>query len=195
MANSDLEVKLCADAAVLVVVEQLTGNILLTQRSAHLNSHSAEVALPGGKCELCDQTILATALRETYEEVGLRPDSLNVISELPMGVTAAGIRVKPFVATTLSGSDACINSEELDAVFWLPEEVLVTDTRIRTDVFELDGKEFWSPAYRYERFEIWGFTSRVLVDYMRLCRDIFIHKNNPAPIALHKPRVIPGSSV
>lgn len=178
-------------AAVLVIVDPRQDAILLTLRSAHMNSHSAEVALPGGKWESHDANLLATALRETEEEVGLQKSDLDVFGELPASFTKAGVRVKPYVAMLCSDAKARVNSEELEAVFWMPEEVVVTDIRLRTDLFELNGHEYWSPAYRYNDYEVWGFTARVLVQYLEQFRQVQLPQTNSAPVARHKPMLRP----
>lgn len=171
-------------AAVIVIVRN--GQILLTRRAITMNSHSYEVALPGGKWEPGDTSLLQTALRETAEEVGVTQAQLNVLGDLPCSVTLKGVSVQPYVAELIDHhSEPFINSEEVDALFWLPEKVLQADERIRTDVFVMGGRHYWSPAYRYDEFVVWGFTSRVLVQYLKKYQGIEIAEANRAPVARH----------
>lgn len=89
------------DAAVLLAVKNLHQNpqVLLTRRAKHMNSHSGEVALPGGKWEPKDKNLKFTALREAHEEVGLNPSQVTVIQSMQPRFTRQGTKVTPFVAS------------------------------------------------------------------------------------------------
>ena len=76
-----------ADAAVLMaIVQREEPTLLLTQRASHLNTHSGQIALPGGKVDATDASHIAAALREAHEEVGVSPDSVEVLGCLPVYV-------------------------------------------------------------------------------------------------------------
>lgn len=155
-------------AVLLAISDKPAGEeeILLTLRSPHLSSHSGEVAFPGGKWEPGDPDLCFTALREANEEVGLVPAEVSVIGELSPCYTRAGTRVKPYVARVPAGSRLTPNPGELADLFWLPLRVLQEDQRVRTDIFDFSGVEHWAPVYEYDYFKIWGFTARVLVEFM-----------------------------
>lgn len=180
--------RLAGQAGVLVVVDDHARAVLLTRRAAHMRSHGAEIALPGGKWEPNDGSLWATALRETAEEVGLPSSALRLQGALAQSVTAAGVVVQPYVAKLSPGATPRVNSAEIDALFWLPEAFLRDDQRLRTDVITLAGQEYWSPAYRFREYEIWGFTARVLVQYLARFCDCQLTQAHPAPVARHKPR-------
>ena len=89
------------EAAVLVPVhrsEQGDLRLILVRRSEG-GIHGGQLAFPGGKPEPTDRSLLDTALRETREEIGLGPESIEILTELPMAETMmSGFRVLPFLA-------------------------------------------------------------------------------------------------
>jgi len=161
--------------------------ILLTLRAEHLSSHSGEVAFPGGKWEPGDPDLRYTALREASEEVGLRPEKVEVFAELSPSYTRAGTRVTPYVARVAADSPLTPNPGELSDLFWLPLDVLRFDQRVRTEIFNFQGREYWAPVYIYAGFTIWGFTARVLVDFMADCYGIKLNReHHSAPEVVFK---------
>ncbi len=86
-------------AGVLVpMIERDAGlSVLLTQRAPHLKHHAGQVSFPGGSMEAHDQDVLATALRETHEEVGIPPDDVDVIGYLRSMPTITGFAVTPVI--------------------------------------------------------------------------------------------------
>lgn len=170
-------------AAVLIAVSRICGedHVLLTKRAEHLTSHGGEVAFPGGMWEPEDQNLQDTALRESFEEVGLHPQRVNIIAQLPACHTRRGVKVTPFVGEIdqPGGLTAC--PDELDSLFWVPLDFLIGDSRVRTDIFHVQGKHYWSPVYHFKGFEIWGFTARLIVDYLNKLHGTMISRENIAP--------------
>ena len=155
------------DAAVLVAVKDLHQDpqVLLTRRAKRMHSHSGEVAFPGGKWEPCDKSLKATALREAQEEVGLHPKCVKVIEAMAPRFTRQGTKVTPFVANVSSKVALTPCRYELESLFWLPLSVVLNDERVQTDIFNVQGKEYWAPVFHFKEYKIWGFTGRLLVDY------------------------------
>lgn len=155
-------------AAVLIGLTQISDSdhVLLTKRAEHLNSHSGEVAFPGGMWEAQDASLAQTALRETHEEVGLEPERIEISAMLPACSTRQGVTVTPFAARIDSSEGLVASPDELDALFWVPLDFFHADERLRTDIFTLEGQTFWSPVYQFEGYEIWGFTARLMVEFL-----------------------------
>lgn len=152
------------EAAVLVAFCECRQYCLLTLRSEQMRQHGGEVAFPGGMQDGGDETLIATALRETHEEVGVPPSSVKVLQVLPPRFTRQGTRVTPILGEIPFSTPLVACSRELAGVFWLPLEWIIEDRRERTDIFTLQGREYWAPVYRFEAYEIWGFTARLLAD-------------------------------
>ncbi len=171
-------------AAIAVIEYQ--SSILLTQRASTLASHRGEVAFPGGKWEEGDSSLEATALRETFEEVGVDASGLAFQRKLNITKTRKGVPVQPFAYTALGALEVTLDPVEVEAAFWLPISVLEADQRVRTDVFDWNGRQYWSPAYRYQGFNIWGVTARVLVNYLQATRQVILPQAHSAPVVRHK---------
>lgn len=171
-------------AAVLIAITDHpeAPEVVLTRRAVHLNNHSGEVSLPGGKWEPQDPSLMHTALRETEEEIGLPPEQVEVLGCLPVFQTWKGINVIPFVGVIPQELVFIPNYDELDAIFQVPLSFFMKDQRTRTDVFQREVGHLWSPAYDFNGYEIWGFTARLLVNLLNDVYQLDIQRDNPAPI-------------
>lgn len=159
------------DAAVIIIISGEAGQeqVLLTERAQGLREHAGEVALPGGKRDHQDKHLFATALRECHEEVGIAPSLLAREAELSPHYTRRGAEVAPFVVRVAERPELTLNSGEIASAFWAPLSLFINDERSHTHIFRMAKQEYWAPVYRYEQYEIWGFTSRVLVSLVNTC--------------------------
>ncbi len=152
-------------AAVLVpIIDRPSGlTVLLTQRTAHLRDHPGQVSFPGGRCEPRDADPQATALREAEEEVGLRPDQVEVIGCLPEYATSTGFRVTPVVGVVTPPLNLRLDDFEVAEVFEPPLSFLLDATNFRRESVLYQGvqREFW--AVPWEGRYIWGATAGMLV--------------------------------
>ncbi|TGT39227.1 CoA pyrophosphatase, partial [Mesorhizobium sp. M8A.F.Ca.ET.167.01.1.1] len=98
-------IKPLRDAAVLIpVIDHADGaTVLLTKRAEKLRSHSGQVAFPGGTIDPTDPGSEATALRETFEEIGLDRDHIEIIGRMPDYVSGSGYRIVPVLAVVRPG--------------------------------------------------------------------------------------------
>jgi 8-oxo-dGTP pyrophosphatase MutT (NUDIX family) len=176
-----------SSAAVMLI---LHGNpsdpqLVLTQRAAHLSSHAGEVAYPGGMWEQGDTDLLATAMRETEEEIGLPADRLTPIAMLPSGSPRTGnVTVFPFVGLTDDPLKLTPQPSEIAAIFDLPISLL-TDIE-RYQYFEIDtgADRVELPYFPYKNYRIWGFTLHILVEMLNktLSADIRLRYPDSAKI-------------
>lgn len=91
-------------AAVLVpIIAHPEPTLLLTRRAATLRKHAGQVAFPGGMMDSSDTSLVATALREAWEEVAIPPDAVNVIGVLPPVTSSTGFQVTPVVGILPAG--------------------------------------------------------------------------------------------
>ena len=154
----------------LVMRDELT--LLLTQRTAHLSTHSGQIALPGGKIDPTDADPTAAALRETFEEIGIPPDRIEVLGTLPVYVTGTSFIVTPVVGLVKPGFELVPNAQEVDDVFEVPLSFLMNPLHHRRHAFDFEGvvREWYSMPYQdgdQERF-IWGATAGMLRNFYRL---------------------------
>jgi 8-oxo-dGTP pyrophosphatase MutT (NUDIX family) len=160
-------------AAVLVPLVVRDGlHVLLTQRTAHLNSHSGQIAFPGGKVDPEDRDAAHTALREAQEEVGLDADHVEVIGNLPEYATGSGFVVTPVLALVSAQAQFTPNPHEVADVFEVPLQFLMDPANHRHHAVEWAGRtRHWMsmPYYQQagpERF-IWGATAAMLRNLYR----------------------------
>ena len=148
----------------LVMHERLT--VLLTQRTTRMSSHSGQVAFPGGKADAEDADAVATALRETHEEIGLPPERVQVLGTLPVYTTGSAFIVTPVVGLVQPGFDLHPNEHEVADVFEVPLDFLMNPANHRHHVVVWGGdtRRWLSMPYQegsQERF-IWGATAGML---------------------------------
>jgi len=155
-------------AAVLIAVQQIRGelHVILTTRASHLLHHAGQVSFPGGKREPNDKTLVATALREAQEEIGIDPDNVMVIGNLPEYKTVSGFAVMPILGILTRPvdihSELLIDENEVADVFQVPLSFLMKDEHFFVHHVSRNNEDF--PVYfiPYEDRWIWGATAGML---------------------------------
>jgi len=153
-------------SVLLGIVTRPEPTVLLTVRTAHLTSHSGQVALPGGRQDEHDANEVATALREAQEEVGLHPQFVSVLGCLPLYVTGTGYKVTPVVALIDPAMQLTANPHEVADVFEVPLAHLMNPANHRRHALEWQGvqRQWISMPYDASQSErlIWGATAGIL---------------------------------
>lgn len=158
-------------AAVLMPIFDRDGELymLFIKRSHSVATHQGQVAFPGGRSEPDDPDILTTALREAYEEVGLRPETVEVLGRLTTAATmTSNYLVTPFVGVIGVPTDLRADQHEVEEIFSVPLAAL-KDPRFR-------GRYQWNrngtlqeyPAIFYGEQPIWGLTLRFTDELLAL---------------------------
>jgi len=161
-----------APAAVLIpVVMRSEPTVLLTLRTAHLSTHSGQIAFPGGRVDAADMDAVAAALREAHEEVGLGAEFVDVLGQLPVYVTGSAFHVTPVVALVKPGFSLQLNPFEVADAFEVPLSFLMNPAHHRHHQVDWQGiqREWLSMPYQdgtHERF-IWGATAGILRNLYR----------------------------
>jgi 8-oxo-dGTP pyrophosphatase MutT (NUDIX family) len=162
-----------AEASVLVpLVMRPDGlQVLLTQRTEHLNNHAGQISFPGGRRDPGDGDAVATALRETEEEVGLTRERIEIIGCLPSYTTVTNYVVTPVVAFVRPPFELSLDTFEVAEAFEVPLQFLMTPANHRRHRFEYDGGQHqflsipWHGAQR--EYFIWGATAAMLRNFYR----------------------------
>ena len=159
-----------ARAAVLVPILTDTSGLrlLLTERAGGLSSHGGEVAFPGGKEDRTDHSLEFTALRENEEELGISPEDVDVIGSLRPFISKHGLLVKPYVGIVCPGIQLRPNPDEIASVFEVPLAYFSTAVPVRIDEISRHGESHQVPAFKFDGHEIWGLTSMIVVEFMKV---------------------------
>ena len=156
------------DAAVLVLIhpdQAGMANVLLAERSAGGHRHAGQVSFPGGAVDADDESVVAAALREAAEEVGLDPTQagVHVIGTLaPVDVRVSGFLVHPVIALAERPPLTAPDRHEVAAVFSAPLASFLPGAPIEIVTAERDGVRLRYGAYPVAGYLIWGATAGML---------------------------------
>lgn len=161
------------DAAVLAAFTRggMEPELILTRRSNIMRSHAGEVALPGGKIEPGDQNLIATALRESQEEIGLRAQDVELIGQIEAMHSRQGVKVQPIIGLVDRGLVLKPCSAELDAVFKVPVSVFYDRSALTTHSFTMNDNLVEMTAFKFQEFTIWGLTAAMIVSILNAVND------------------------
>jgi 8-oxo-dGTP pyrophosphatase MutT (NUDIX family) len=151
------------DAAVLIPIfghpEQ--PGLVFTERRSDLRRHPGEISFPGGRQDDPAEDLIATALREADEEIGLDPGDVEVIGALPpVGTFVTGYKVHPFVGLIPEGLSFRPSPSEVAAILLFRLEELRAGFAMRRLVRR--GVPIRTPTYVVGEHLIWGATGRIL---------------------------------
>jgi 8-oxo-dGTP pyrophosphatase MutT (NUDIX family) len=153
------------DAAVLVPLvdrgpDGLT--VMLTRRTDHLSNHGGQISFPGGRCDASDADCIATALRETEEEVGIARKHVTVVGELDQYVVGTGFLVRPIVGIVTPPFEIKPHDHEVAEIFEAPLDFVVDPANIQHHSRDLGGVARFHHAIVWGDYYIWGATAGML---------------------------------
>ncbi len=156
-------------AAVLVALVASPGGpeIILTQRTADLRHHPAQISFPGGRIEPGDATPADAALREAWEEVGLPPERVEILGCLPHYRTVSDYCVQPFVGWVEPPVWFAPDAREVAEVFLVPLAFVLDPANHTRETMVHDGIERSFYVLPYPGRRIWGATAGMLVSLAR----------------------------
>jgi 8-oxo-dGTP pyrophosphatase MutT (NUDIX family) len=152
-------------AAVLVpLVEHPTGmTVLLTQRATTLKDHAGQISFPGGRIELEDADAWHAALREAYEEIGLRPEMVEFAGYLPDHVVISGFRVTPVVGFVNPQYQLQIAAAEVHDVFEVPLDFILDTANHKSRQRKIGELTIDIHDIPFGDRNIWGATAGMLL--------------------------------
>jgi 8-oxo-dGTP pyrophosphatase MutT (NUDIX family) len=138
--------------------------VLLTRRASHLKHHPSQISFPGGKVEHTDIDLTHTALREAQEEIGLDPENVTVIGQLPSYEIISGYQVTPIVAMIDSLQTYIKDKNEVDEIFHVPLQHFLQDENHHIIDSYRHGRHHNVHFYPYRHYNIWGATAAIMKD-------------------------------
>ncbi len=158
------------EAAVLIPIfcKDKEYHILFTQRSEKVPHHKGQVAFPGGARSQTDSSLSDTALRESWEEIGLEAKDVEIIGELDEMPTTSGYNISPFVAFIPYPYEFRPNDDEIDAIFSVPVSVLLHRAKKRHQDYTIGHQVFHSYSLEYKGRLIWGATAEIVRRFLEI---------------------------
>ena len=138
--------------------------VLLTKRASHLKHHPSQVSFPGGKVEPTDASLVATALRESEEEIGLTANAITVVGQLPAYQTISGYQVTPVIAFIKKNQRFTMDKNEVAEIFQVPLQHFLQTDEHHIVVASRNGKQHNVHFLPYKHYNIWGATAVMLKD-------------------------------
>ena len=152
-------------AAVLIPLVDRPGSpsLLLTERSTELRHHAGQVSFPGGGMGKHDRDIVATALRETREEIGIEPQDVEIAGFLEPIATITGFAVSCVVGILPHSVRPKPDMAEVDEVFEVPLGFLLDDRNLEIGEREYEGARIRVASFHHDGHRIWGATAGMIV--------------------------------
>ena len=155
-------------ASVLIpIIARDEPTVLFTVRASHLRSGSGQISFPGGGAEAGDPTPEHTALRETFEEIGLQAERVEILGRLGHYVTRAGYRITPVVGLVQPPLALQQNTDEVAEIFEVPLAFLLDPRNHLTHTHQSAGRLRHYFALQYKDYYIRGVTAGLIVNLHR----------------------------
>jgi len=148
--------------------------LVLILRKSYKGVHSAQVGFPGGKPEPEDDGMEATALRETWEEIGVSSEKIKVLRELTsIYIPPSNFLVSLFLGIAHAPLTFTLQPSEVDAVL----EVSLTDfmddkSEVVSEILAADGTAYEVPAFKINGRIVWGATAMMLIEIKSMLNQI-----------------------
>lgn len=162
-----------AAVMILLVRANSTWNILFTQRTENVRDHKGQVSFPGGAWEQEDLCLRDTALRETVEEIGIKPEDVQVIGSLSPEKTVTGYYIVPFIGLIEWPYPFKLQEQEVERVFVLPLDWLKDEANQEEREFTVPDRNIKRKAVFYKEkdgYLLWGITAMLTIRLLELIK-------------------------
>jgi 8-oxo-dGTP pyrophosphatase MutT (NUDIX family) len=149
-------------------------HLVLIKRTSYNGVHSSQVAFPGGKHEDFDTDFSATALRETYEEIGIEPSSIDVIRAFTsVYIPPSNFMVYPFFAISNHELNFVLDAREVAGIIEFPLVDFLNDAILVNKIMDTSySKSIAVPAFKIEDFHVWGATAMMLSELKDVLKSV-----------------------
>ena len=166
LINTNLDLITPKKAAVMMLFypKNSQTHLALILRTSYNGVHSSQIAFPGGKVELYDKDLTATALRETHEEIGIHPSKIKVIRQFSeVYIPPSNFIVYPFFGFSNNELDFTLQQEEVAGLVELPLSDFMNDKIIVNNIMKTSyANDVLVPGFKVNEYFIWGATAMML---------------------------------
>ena len=142
----------------------------LIRRPMNEKNHPGQIALPGGAMEK-NETLMNTALREAFEEVGINPEDVEIIGQLtPIPVPVSEYLIYPFVGVIDYEPEWVLNEDEVEELLVLKMSELISSDNGYTEMWNLRGNRVEVPIFKVMNETVWGATAAVLSELIDIAK-------------------------
>jgi 8-oxo-dGTP pyrophosphatase MutT (NUDIX family) len=177
LKNLNLETKNPKTAAVMMLFYPKNGrtHLVLIVRNSYQGVHSAQIAFPGGKYEPRDQIFENTALRETHEEIGIHPNSIEIKKAFTrLYIQPSNFMVYPFLGICKEEIVFTLNVTEVSDIIELPLSVFLSDDIIGSvNISTSYAENSTIPAFKIKEHIVWGATAMMLSELKEVLKKVF----------------------
>jgi 8-oxo-dGTP pyrophosphatase MutT (NUDIX family) len=157
--------KMAKKAAVSVIIHNINSpepSILLIKRNEYEGHHSGQMAFPGGKMDHTDLNLAETAIRESYEEIGVKLEKAYLKELEPIWVKVSNFIIYPYLTFVDKKLEFDINKREINRIFEIPVSQFKEAKYLKAHQISIQGTDYWSPYFEFEGEIIWGATALIL---------------------------------
>lgn len=149
-------------------------HLVMILRNSYKGVHSSQIGFPGGKVEKYDSSLADTALRETFEEIGIEKDLINVVRQFTeIYIPPSNFKVYPFLGYATQELIFNPDEREVFGIIEMPLSTLMNDnTKVSKRLSTSYMEEIDVPAFKFEEYYIWGATSQMLNELKEVLKRV-----------------------
>ncbi|MBN1416686.1 MAG: CoA pyrophosphatase [Bacteroidales bacterium] len=163
------------DSGVLLLLYPINSKwfTVFIKRTEYGGIHSGQISFPGGKVEKGDISLIDTALRESYEEIGIYPDKVEILGKLtPLHIPVSNYKVLPVVG--YSPQRPCFSADPKEVEHIIEAEIGLLRKRetVKKESLILSGVAVSVPYYDVNGHHIWGATAMILSEFLEVAKSL-----------------------
>ena len=149
-------------------------HLVLIIRNSYPGVHASQIAFPGGKVEVIDEDLKATALRETHEEIGIPSDKITVLRDFSsVYIPPSNFLVFPFLGIATTELKFTLQEEEVAGIIELPLTLLLDDSIIiKKSITTSYAKMVEVPVFQIGEHAVWGATAMMLSELKEALKKV-----------------------
>jgi 8-oxo-dGTP pyrophosphatase MutT (NUDIX family) len=162
-------------AGILILVTKMDEDFhfLMIQRTTYDGAHSGQMAFPGGKKEPQDASILDTAIRECYEEIGIHVSKSDILGALtPLFIPVSHFVVYPFLAYIDSPLQLIKDTTEVEEIYLFNIQDFFKSENIQDFSFQMQNQMMTVPSYQFQGQTVWGASAMILSEWFDIIQKI-----------------------